>query len=637
MRASFLLGVFVGVLAGCSERMSGDPTLVPRLDASSPLEPPSGPALGRDAGSVRVPGPPPDAGRGRACVHPGETVGVSCWRDEDCDDFCFCNGTEACSGGRCVAGAAPCEDDFACTFRACDEAANACGPLELDDSVCAEGGLCGVATCDARLGCVDGGPFVCSDGDSCTIDSCDPVRGCLYTPRDLDGDGFVDARCTDPDDPAGDCVDSDPEVSPAARELCANGRDDDCDGLADLRDPDCRRANGTCVTAATVPGTGVYAAGTGGLRDDLTLGCGPGGPEAVFAFTVTEPSTLEASLVGAPLGSALALRGPGTVSVCEDDAGEAAGRCATAVSFVSPARLFVDRIAPGTYWLIAESPREAAFDLALDLGRAPSTPAWDACATAPRLGRGRATLSGRWNLLADRHAAAECGGPGSTDACYRIDLDAPADVDMRFGSFLASGAPSPGVVTLLGDPEAPAASGLACSVSAAASHGFRSENLPAGTYYALVERGELAATSFVLDAFVAPPTVRPPCDTCALACDADRTRVRSRLTDLRLDRTTLGCGASLGPGWVDATYTFTTTLPGESVRVDVVSPGLVAFAIDDASGTCPPVSASFCQAGSGTFRRTLSVPEVGTHRLSVAALSLPGDLEVEVTPSGVVR
>ncbi|MDQ7006169.1 MAG: putative metal-binding motif-containing protein [Acidobacteriota bacterium] len=58
--------------------------------------------------------------------------------------------------------------------------------------------------------------------------------------------GRVDCKCsTDGDDEGvlpcngGDCDDSDPEVARGRTEICDDGKDNDCDTLADCNDPDC--------------------------------------------------------------------------------------------------------------------------------------------------------------------------------------------------------------------------------------------------------------------------------------------------------------------------------------------------------------------------------------------------------------
>ncbi len=73
----------------------------------------------------------------------------------------------------------------------------------------------------------------CDDGDVCTTDAC--VGGfCQSTPRDDDADGFGPLSCGGPD-----CNDLNPNVAPGAPEQCADGSDNDCNGVADCLDPAC--------------------------------------------------------------------------------------------------------------------------------------------------------------------------------------------------------------------------------------------------------------------------------------------------------------------------------------------------------------------------------------------------------------
>ena len=57
---------------------------------------------------------------------------------------------------------------------------------------------------------------------------------CVFDRPDRDGDGYVDAACDGPD-----CNDSNETVYPGAPEVCDDGGDNDCNGVADCFDPSC--------------------------------------------------------------------------------------------------------------------------------------------------------------------------------------------------------------------------------------------------------------------------------------------------------------------------------------------------------------------------------------------------------------
>lgn len=66
---------------------------------------------------------------------------------------------------------------------------------------------------------------------------------------DLDGDGYGDPTAAACESFGRDCDDGDPNVHPAnVEEMCDNGLDDDCDGLADGLDEDCM--SGSCADQA---------------------------------------------------------------------------------------------------------------------------------------------------------------------------------------------------------------------------------------------------------------------------------------------------------------------------------------------------------------------------------------------------
>ena len=223
------------------------------------------------------------------CVDPGGTLGTTCSEDAECDDGCYCNGVEACTGGECVVGTDPYENevgpdtgaplDIACTDEACLEETNACFHMP-NHAVCSDGLACnGYEQCDRRMGCVAAPPLYCNDERSSptSVDSCDDSMGCVFTPRDLDGDGFVAGT------PCGgeDC-DDDPrygtEIDPGAVEVCDNRRDDDCDGRRDYNDSgDCIPTDNTCDAATILPArSGTYSGSTATLTSNYPLACSSG-------------------------------------------------------------------------------------------------------------------------------------------------------------------------------------------------------------------------------------------------------------------------------------------------------------------------------------------------------------------------
>jgi hypothetical protein len=130
-----------------------------------------------------------------------------CTMASQCDDGIFCNGSETCVAGGCVAGTPPdCDDMVMCTTDLCDETANVCRHL-ADDGVCMPNEMCsttmgcvpectGDDDCDDALfcngsetcvsgGCVAGSAPSCSDGVACTVDLCDEAGDrCLRVPDD---------------------------------------------------------------------------------------------------------------------------------------------------------------------------------------------------------------------------------------------------------------------------------------------------------------------------------------------------------------------------------------------------------------------------------------------------------------------
>lgn len=126
------------------------------------------------------------------------------------------------------------------------------------DSDCVRGEVC--EACGNVKSCVQGcrsdadcgRPMTCQAGVVCLTCPCASAFCALDACVDADRDGFVTGSGTACSGKrGGDCDDANALVNPAATERCGNGRDDDCDGLTDGNDPQCRSCStgGGCSTA----------------------------------------------------------------------------------------------------------------------------------------------------------------------------------------------------------------------------------------------------------------------------------------------------------------------------------------------------------------------------------------------------
>ena len=112
---------------------------------------------------------------------------VGCRSDAECDDGLFCNGSETCAAGQCVAGAAPaCDDGVGCTADRCDEATRTCVHT-ANDAACDDGVACTIDRCDQSAGaCVHtASDAACDDASVCTSDTCDATLGCRHADSGL--------------------------------------------------------------------------------------------------------------------------------------------------------------------------------------------------------------------------------------------------------------------------------------------------------------------------------------------------------------------------------------------------------------------------------------------------------------------
>jgi hypothetical protein len=147
-----------------------------------------------------------------------------------CDDGASCTGPDRCSGGTCAGPEVICEGvDARCAVVTCDEAAGGCVAAAIADGrACDDGDLCSAADACTDGTCA-GTPRTCEPPSACLVGACEPTNGACIFQRALR------------DEPEG------VPGSPA----CGDGTDDDCDGLSDADDPDCRACaqDADCVAA----------------------------------------------------------------------------------------------------------------------------------------------------------------------------------------------------------------------------------------------------------------------------------------------------------------------------------------------------------------------------------------------------
>jgi hypothetical protein len=518
------VGPAVGALAGCTVGGSAPP----RPDASPAFD--AGAEPPEDAATLPPPTVDPCTPEGR-----GATIGAPCGGDGACDDGCFCNGVERCEAGVCVAGDDPCADDVECTADACLEEADRCFH-DPQHEVCSDGDACnGAERCDRVTGCVGAAPLYCNDESACTVDSCDPAVGCVFTPRDLDGDGFTDGRC------GGEDCDDDPrfgvDVNPDADEICDNRRDDDCDGARDFLDDECVPRNDTCAEAVVLPGPGTHSGSTRGLSGTYELSCRDPSfaADAVFRFALAETRTVTATVIGTD--AAVAIR---EAARCADgpDLRCNAGRPPTAVAHALP---------PGEYAIVVQTgPSGAAFDLNLRFDEPAPPPPADTCPAAVDITSAPAAVPVA-ALLRDVPPSCTPRSPAYDDAYFFFDLAETGDVTVRTDA--SDGWHYASLGTACGDPGAE----QRC-VSGSSEQTMTRRSLPAGRYFVAVatsaSSGEVSAA---VD--IRPPTPIPPNDRCSGAIAlTDGAARRDTTVDFADDASGGSCA---GTARLDAFYTFT--------------------------------------------------------------------------------
>ncbi len=569
---------------------------------------------GLDANDIVIDGgfPPPVLD---TCQRPGGTIGNHCVGVGDCQDGCFCNGAEACTGGVCAAGVAPCPDMVACTTDACLEEADRCVHVP-DHTMCTDHLACnGYELCDAAHGCTSVPPLVCNDESACTLDSCDDAHGCVFTARDLDHDGFVAGSCG-----GLDCDDYSADVYPGAIEICDNHRDDNCDGLRDYADPTCVPTNDTCAEATILhlgATGGVYSGSTVGLSANYGLSCGSAGPDAVFRFALTEAHDVRVTASGAS-GIALALR-PFPLCAAGPDT-----RCTTG----SPSVFTQRSLAAGQWAILVRMDHGATFDLRVELFDPTTAPPIDRCDGATTDVSAGGTFTGRFEDTRDDYTLA-CHTTATPDAAYQFTIPAGDRRDVSITATTMSGTTTGRAFLALTSDCSTAANAIACVPASAASLAQRT--LGPGHYFILLEPADPAASAWSMSVtFTDPPAPRNAGDACSTAFDITPTGAATTgMASVLLSSLEYDTGTVCGPvsGTRDGYFHFALSAPHDVTIATTTGASHTA----SLSTACGDHTAELrCRSGASPLMQTFHSLPVGDYWITAQTSSSSGTLTASV-------
>ena len=582
----------------------------------------------------------------------GSTVGESCFADSECQDGCFCNGTERCMGNVCVVGTDPCTTSE-CSTGSCDEAADAC-ELVPDDTLCDDGVFCnGPERCDGRRGCLPGIPPLCTDGDICTIDRCDEATAaCVNSAIDEDGDGAIARSCG-----GEDCDDRNADRAPGLPEICGNGIDDDCNSAVDALDTACAPTNDLCADAARGPlditpvglGTTVISSSTVGMAADYDTGCGEtaedDSPDAVFTFTLDQTRRVGISMVGAGSSGVIVLA---ALADCGDEDEELA--CSDPSSSTQDPFIGLNTVPAGTYAIIVKTEVSPAFDLSLTIAETqPLDLTGDTCANPIDVSAG-GTFTG--NFLGDPLYSGDEFNDDFDLACFSSTLNyvetvftftttEVQDVTLRGTLIATSGSEYNSALALADDCESPSeffeeryCIRESVNTSRAPATLFY-RNMPAGTYFVHLEKPTTSTTNYNdwrLEVQIDPASGSNPGDDCSPGTPLDITSSQQTvdLSTLLEERAAGEFCRVNTTGYIDLFYQFTLASTVD-VTVNTDGGGVQHWAA--VSETCgSPVSEYECYgATSGSGSRTYRRLGPGTYFVNVSTFATSGNITASIT------
>jgi hypothetical protein len=448
------------------------------------------------------------------------------------------------AGGRPCTTHGDCDDGVTCTNDICD-------PLgfcrnQPDFALCDDDVFCnGVEQCDLQQGCIPGPRRTCNDDNVCTIDRCnEETKTCDHASRDLDSDGDPDFFCQG----GGDCDDRNPRRSSMIAEVCSDAIDNDCDNMVD--EATCGRAPyDTCDAPYDISAGGTFVLDARGAMPDYSLGCTTTARrDLVLTFTLEAPRNVSIEARGDFFTTAIALR-----TSCSERTSELACHQGFPSSFRHR------QLSAGTYFVVVSA--SAAGDVTVNASfTEPSPPPTNETCAAPIDISAGGVFNGEIFDTRD-DLTTSCGIADSADLVYSFTTEAEQDV--RITATAMTGESLAWEVR----PTCDSSEGsVRCAYGGPATG--RLHQLPAGTYFLVLEGSSHLSLAFSLEIEFLPPTPALAGDQCANAIPLELGVAASgTLADMEDDIVT-----SCGFHYRDAVYSFTL-----SERRDVV--------IDVGSGT----------------------------------------------------
>jgi hypothetical protein len=521
-------------------------------------------------------------------------------------------------GGPCAEDA-QCDDRVPCTYDACDPALSRCRNVP-DDAQCDDGAYCnGKEVCVPRLGCGPGPVVTCQDGDPCTIDTCvEATASCQRAVRDVDGDGDPDDHCVGKKD----CDDADPSVSSLKKEVCDNGKDDDCDGVVD--EADCARPDSdVCASARAVTSAGTVLLSTVATKKDYATSCSVRTPAAAVDVVVA------VTVPGAPGDGARDVRVWATADAVSNEVavalqatcGQAASELACGnVPRASEARAIARGVAAGsTVYAVVTTQVEGAVSLRVETTPATTKPLNEGCtAPIPVAIDAPFTVSlidpDPANSLpsACSAASAPAGAQGAAtgELTYAFTLTEPRDVRVFASTLAGAGAP---VVTLRDAADASCQTELRCRVGASSGNAppLFARALPAGTHVIGVAGTTQIDASVLVKTYA--PTTPPATQSCATAPPiAANAKVAVDLS-AQEDALRNGCLS----GGLAAAYTLELAAPSDVLAVGRFVQGTLG-GVSISAPACGTPDLLACREGTTPVRASRRNLPAGSYRVVLA-------------------